>query len=68
MRGWPVGELATFFVKRDTHCPAQQLRMQGVAGEGFVDLAPGLLQSDLRFSAFTAHKLVRVRDAYLPVW
>ena len=58
MRSWSVAELATFLVKHDLAGPAQQLRAQGVAG-------PAVLQTDLRFSAFAAHKLLRIRDAYL---
>jgi hypothetical protein len=65
MRSWSVGELASFFAKRDMEGPAQRLRVQGVAGEDFVDFTPELLQQDLRFPAFTARKLLRIRDAYL---
>ena len=38
---------------------------QGVAGEDFVALTSEVLQKDLRVSAFTAHKLLRLRDAFL---
>ena len=65
MRTWRVGDLAHYLVKRDMEGPAQQLRAQGVAGEDFVGLTSEMLQNDLRFSAFTAQKLLRLRDAYL---
>ena len=65
MRSWSVGDLASFFAKRDMEGPAQRLREQGVAGEDFVDFTSEQLQQDLRFSAFAAHKLLRIRDAYL---
>jgi len=45
--------------------PAQQLRAQGVAGADMVASTLDLLKQDLRLSAFTAKKLLRIRDAFL---
>ena len=65
MRTWTVAALADFFVKRDMEGPAQQLRAQGVAGADIVAFTLEQLTKDLRFSAFTAKKLLRLRDAFL---
>ena len=65
MRSWSIGALADFFVKRDMEGPAQQLRAQGVAGADMVASTLDLLKQDLRLSAFTAKKLLRIRDAFL---
>jgi len=54
-----------FLTKKDMEAPAQQLRAQGVAGEDFASMTAQVLQKDLRFSAFTARKLVQIRDTYL---
>ena len=59
------GRPCELFAKRDMEGPAQRLREHGVDGEDFADCTPELLQQDLRFSAFAARKLLRIRDAYL---
>ena len=65
MRAWSVKDLASFFAQRDMEGPAQQLQLQGVAGMDFVELSSEELQTDVRSSASSARKLVRIRDAYL---